>query len=210
MPSRPIQALLQQYLSKNTRGFTCNWKLLKTDELLSIKAKMEDLVKDFPHLIACDLESVVLVDSEETATEFILPKFPSIFYIAYLTGMVDDTNFCQLITQMFRPLHVEMVVLLIQRVLGYLMKRMAPFSKCSSHLLSGTMWRLCTSVYHSQQDAVSLYKNLRALPKHFAHSAKSMEILNEACNIFNRNSVHILNWRCTGIAGFLDACVIFS
>ena len=51
---------------------------------------MEDLVKDFPHLTACDMESVVLVDSEETATEFILPKFPSIFYIAYLTGMVDD------------------------------------------------------------------------------------------------------------------------
>ena len=40
----------------------------KFDELLSIKAKMEDLVKDFPHLTACDLESLVLVDNEETAT----------------------------------------------------------------------------------------------------------------------------------------------
>ena len=36
--------------------------------MLSIKAKMDDLVKDVPHLTACDLESLVLVDNEETAT----------------------------------------------------------------------------------------------------------------------------------------------
>lgn len=52
---------------------------------------MDDLVKDVPHLTTCDLESLVLVDNEETATEFILSKFPSIFYIAHLTGLVNDT-----------------------------------------------------------------------------------------------------------------------
>ena len=90
--------------------------------MLSIKAKMDDLVKDVPHLTACDLESLVLVDNEETATEFILSKFPSIFYIAHLTGLVMTQYFCQLIPQMFQSLHAEMVVLLTQTVLGFLMK----------------------------------------------------------------------------------------
>ena len=70
-----------------------------------------------------------------------------------------------------------------------------------------TIQPFCTSVHHSQHNAVSLYENLRAFLKHFAHSVKSMETLNDACNILNRDSVHILNWGCAGIDDFLDACV---
>ena len=80
-------------------------------------------------------------------------------------------------------------------------------STCSFHSASGTVRNLCTSVNHSQQDAVNLYENLRALLKHFAHSAKSMDILNEACDILEMNNVHFLNWGPTRLAGFLDACV---
>lgn len=118
---------------------------------------------------------------------------------------------CQLIPQTFQLLHAEMVVLLIQRVLGFLIKCTASRptfqSVHSSHLASGTIPHMCTSVHHCQQDAVSLYENLSALLTHFTHSAKNMKILNAAYDILNRNIVHILNWECTRMAGFLDACV---
>ena len=84
--AKPEQKYKRLHLLLKTAAETTNF-----DKLLSIKVKMEDLVKDFPHLTACDLESVALVDNEEAATEFILPKFPSIFYIVQLTGIVDET-----------------------------------------------------------------------------------------------------------------------
>ena len=59
----------------------------------------------------------------------------------------------------------------------------------------------------SQQDVVNLYKDLRALLKHFAHIAKSMDTLNEACDILEINNVDILKWGSTKMAGFSDACV---
>ena len=82
-----------------------------------------------------------------------------------------------------------------------------PVSKCASHLASGSIRCLCTSVTHSQQNAVNLYENLRALLQHSTHSSKSMEILDEACDILELNNVHILNWGSKKMAGFLDACV---
>ena len=85
--TKPVQKYKRLHLQLKIAAETANF-----DELLSTKAKMEDLVKDFHHL-RCDLESAVLVDNEETETEFILPKpkFPLIFYIAHLTGIVDDS-----------------------------------------------------------------------------------------------------------------------
>lgn len=50
-------------------------------------------------------------------------------------------------------------------------------SKCASHLASGNIRRWWTSVNQSQQDAVNLYQNLRALLTHFTHSTKSIGIL---------------------------------
>ena len=64
-----------------------------------------------------------------------------------------------------------------------------------------------TSVNHSQQDAVELYENPRALIKHFTYITKSMDILNEICAILEINNVHILNWGSTRMGGFLDVCI---
>ena len=66
---------------------------------------------------------------------------------------------------------------------------------------------MCTSVNSSQADATSLYDNLKALLKHFAMSPKSTEFLNNALNALELNSVHMLNWGSTCMAGFMDACV---
>lgn len=75
------------------------------------------------------------------------------------------------------------------------------------NLASGTIRCFCTSIHYSQQDAITLYENLRTLLKHFARNVKSMELLNGAPDIINRNSVHILNWECTRMASFLDPFV---
>ena len=80
-------------------------------------------------------------------------------------------------------------------------------SKCASHLASGNIRRWWTSVNQSQQDAVNLYQNLRALLTHFTHSTKSIGILNEAYDILEINNVHILNCDSTGMVTFLVACI---
>ena len=67
--------------------------------------------------------------------------------------------------------------------------------------------RMCTSVNSSQADATSVYDNLKALPKHFAMNPKSTEFLNNTLNALELNSVHMLNWGSTRMAGFMDACV---
>ena len=151
------------------------------------------------------MESVVLLDNEETAIEFFLPKFSSIFYIAYLTGIllsVDPSNVPTTTCGDGYAINTKG-----NRLLDEVYGIKAPFSKCLSHLASGTIPHLCTFVHHSQQDVVSLNKNFKSLLKHFGHSGKSMEIVNEAYNSLSRNSVHILNWGCTRMPGFLDACV---
>ena len=82
----------------------------------------------------------------------------------------------------------------------------SPSSECSSHSASGTIQRMCTSVNSSHADATSLYDNLKALLK-FAMSQKSTEFLNNTLNALELNSVHMLNWGSTCMAGFMDACV---
>ena len=79
--------------------------------------------------------------------------------------------------------------------------------KCSSHLASGTIPRMCTSVNSTQGDATSLYDNLKAPLKHFTMSPKSTEFLNNALNALELSSVHMLNWASARMAGFMDACV---
>ena len=61
------------------------------DKLLSVKSAMEALLKDFPHLNTCDLESIRLINEEGIDADQISPKFPPIFYILQLTGIVDNT-----------------------------------------------------------------------------------------------------------------------
>lgn len=168
--AKPVQKYKRLHLQLKIAAETANF-----DELLSTKAKMEDLVKDFHHL-SCDLESAVLVDNEETETEFILPKpkFSLIFYIAHLTGIVDDS-----ILSSVDPSNISTTTCRDgcavntkgTRLLDEVYSIKAHFSKCSSHLASGTIRHLCTSV------------------------------------ILNRNIVHILNWECTKMASFLDACI---
>ena len=70
----------------------------------------------------------------------------------------------------------------------------SPLSKCSGHLASGTIQKMCTSVNSIQADATSLYDNLKALLKHFPMSPKSTEFLNNALNALELNSIHMLNW----------------
>ena len=121
--------------------------------------------------------------------------------------------YCLLILPIFQQLPVRMgvqLMLKVPRLLEEMYGIKSPVSKCASHLASGTIRCLCTSVTHSQQNAVNLYENLRALLQHSTHSSKGMEILDEACDIRELNHVHILNWGSKRMAGFLDACVQLS
>ena len=58
-----------------------------------------------------------------------------------------------------------------------------------------------------EQNAKSLFENLKALLKHFSQSNKSTGILNKSLAALEMNSIHILNWGSTRMAGFLDACL---
>ena len=77
----------------------------------------------------------------------------------------------------------------------------ATFTRCSSHAVSGTIRILC------DDNAKSLYNNLKALLKHFSMSNKSSELINNALSALEMNNIHILNWGSTRMAGFLDACL---
>ena len=50
--------------------------------------------------------------------------------------------------------------------------------KCGSHLSYDPIQRLYVSVNYSQEDAKKLYKNLKAILRHFTISPKKTEFLN--------------------------------
>ena len=82
----------------------------------------------------------------------------------------------------------------------------SPEADCSSHAASGTIRRTCTSATMSDPDAVTIYKALRKILKHFSQSPKSTELLNKALDALELNNIHMLVWGGTRMAGFLDAC----
>ena len=82
-----------------------------------------------------------------------------------------------------------------------------PFSHCGSHASAGTIRRLFTPKTMCQDDAKSLYENLRKLLKHFSKSPKSSKLLHQALKALEMNDIHLLNWGSTRMAGFLDACI---
>ena len=82
----------------------------------------------------------------------------------------------------------------------------SPISKCYSHLASGTIRRMCTSVNSSQEDAKNLYGNLHSILRHFAMSLKSTQLLSSTLDVLEMSNIHILNWWSTRMAGFMDAC----
>ena len=86
-------------------------------------------------------------------------------------------------------------------------KRKCLFSQCGSHASAGTIRRLCTSKTTCQDDAKSLYENLRKLLKHFSKSPKSSELLHQALTALEINDIHLLNWGSARMTGFLDACI---
>lgn len=53
----------------------------------------------------------------------------------------------------------------------------SPSSKCSNHLGSGTIKRMCTSVNNIQKGATALYENSHAMLKNIAMIPKSSELL---------------------------------
>ena len=74
---------------------------------------------------------------------------------------------------------------------GYGLK--SPFSRCASHASAGTIRRLCMSLNSSQIDAKSIYENLWTILKHFVHSPKGSELLNNTLKILDMNNIYLLS-----------------
>ena len=63
--------------------------------------------------------------------------------------------------------------------------------KWGSHLSYGPIQRLCASVSYSQEDAKKLYKNLKAILRHFTTSPKSTELLNNALDALEKWTMYM-------------------
>ena len=192
------------------------------DKSMSLKAEYDNLLEKHPHLKDLDLDSINLDDEEETdlpadPPEDALSKdiadiaepIPPYFNIAKLQGITEDNTILLDIAPENVPTAVGgdgcSVNLKGSRLLESEIGFKCPFMRCSSHIASGTLRRLCNSA-NALEDATSLYNNLRSILLHFNMSPKSTEYLKEALSILEMNQVHILNWGSTRMSGFLDGC----
>ena len=165
------------------------------DKIMNIKNEMELLVEKYSYLKSTDLDTIKIINQE--GESFILPEYTLIFKIVSLKGIEQGTVHLEV-----DPRNIPTTTcgdgcainLKGARLLTETYGIHSPLSKCSGHLASGTIQRMCTSVNSIQADATSLYDNLKALLKHFAMSPKSTEFLNNALNALELNSVHMLNW----------------
>ena len=178
------------------------------DKIMNIKNEMELLVEKYPNLKSIDLDTIQIINQE--GESLILPEYPPIFKIKSLKVIEQGTVHLEVDPRNIPTTTCRdgcAVNMKGARLLTETHGINSPSSNCSSHLASGTIRRMCTSANSSQADATSLYDNLKALLKHFAMSPKSTEFLNNALNALELNSVHMLNWGSTCMAGFMDACV---
>ena len=53
---------------------------------------------------------------------------------------------------------------------------------------------------HYQIDAKSIYENLWTILKHFAHSLKSSELLNNTLKILDMSNIYLVSWDSTRVA----------
>ena len=151
------------------------------DKIMNIKNEIELLVEKYPNLKSIDLDSIQIINQE--GESLILPEYPPICKIVSLKGIKQGTVHLEV-----DPRNIPAtkcgdgcaVNLEGARLLTETYGINSPSSKCSSHLASGTIRRMCTSVNSSQVDSTSLYDNLKALLKHFAVNPKSTEFLNNA------------------------------
>ena len=173
-------------------------------DLVEAKDEMETILLENPHLKDANLDRITLLENRQIDS-FSLPSFPAIFNICTLIRIENDTIVLSVIPE-FIPttncgdscgVNLKGVRLLEEQ---YDIK--FPLSKCSSHIASGTIRRLCTSKTLCHPDAVSLYDNLRVLLKHFNHSCKNSDLLSTAIDNLEMHNVHLLNWGSTRMVWF--------
>ena len=147
------------------------------DKIMNINNEMELLVEKYPNLKSIDLD-IYDPDNHQEGESLILPEYPPIFKITSLKVTKQGTVHLEV-----DPRNIPtttcgdgcVINLKGARLLTETYGIHSPLSKCSGHLASGTIQKMCTSVNSIQADATSLYDNLKALLKHFAMSPKNTE-----------------------------------
>ena len=179
------------------------------DAIITAKCEMETITDKYPELKTLDVNSVELVGGESQADIAILPAYPAMFKSASLRGIENNTIFLQTEPSNIPTTTCEdrcAVNVKVARLLNDTYGIKSPISKCSSHLASGTIRRMCNSVNSSHEDAKNLYNNLHSILRHFAMSPKSSQLLNNTLNALDMSNIYIINWGSTRMAGFMDAC----
>ena len=147
------------------------------DKIINIKNEIELLLEKCPNLSSIDLDMIQIINQEGESP--ILPEYPPIFKIASLKGMEQGTIHLE-VDPWNIPTTTSRDNCAINLKGARLLKETyginSRLSKCSSHLASGTIPRMCTSVNNSQADATCLYDNLKVLFKHFTMNPKSTEL----------------------------------
>ena len=62
----------------------------------------------------------------------------------------------------------------------------------------------------NEAEITMLYECLRTVVKHFKSSIKSKELLDEAMEILELQSLHLISWYLTRMGHFLKACKVFD
>ena len=121
------------------------------DKIMNIKNEMELLVEKYPNLNSIDLDITQIINQEEES--LILPKYPPIFKIASLKGIEQGTVHLEVDLRNMSTTTCRdgcAINLKGARLLTETYGINSPSPKCSSHLASGTIRRMCTSVNSSQ------------------------------------------------------------
>ena len=200
-----------------SRSNSTNDRTSKIDELHS-QLKEATNVLDLERVQRISLEIQDLVNSSHgtgLSDDIIIPKPPNYFKMATLKGVDHESKIIHL---EIRSENVPTSIcgdscatnLKANRLVTEIYGITSPQADCSSHASSGTIRRTCMSKTMSDPDAVLVYTALRKILKHFSLSAKSTELLNRALDALEQNNVHMLVWRGTRMAGFLDGCKQFS
>ena len=120
------------------------------DKIMNIKNEMEFLVEKYPNPKSIDLDTIQIINQE--GESLILPEYPPIFKIASLKGIdqgtvhleVDPRSILTKICGDGCAVNLKGAMLLTET---YGINSL--LCKCSSHLASGTIQRMCTSVNSS-------------------------------------------------------------
>ena len=120
------------------------------DKIMNIKIEMELFVEKYLDLKSIDLDTIQIINQE--GESLILPEYPPIFTVVSLKGIEQGTVHLEV-----DPRNIPTttcgdgcaVNLKGARLLTETSGINSLSSKCSSHLASGTIRRMCTSVNSS-------------------------------------------------------------